>query len=290
MKLFQLRAALAVADWGNFSEAALQLELSQPAVSHAITTLEDELGVPLFIRGRRGATLTPAGTEILAHAHQVLNHLEQMQAEAHRQRGLQGGTVRIATFRSAATHILPKAIAQFRRSFPNIHVTMLERPDNFVIEQCLREGQADLGVTFLPTSNDFDVWELLQDEYLVLMPPHQSLPQPITWKDIGAFSPIQLTDAPCSRSLQHHLQKFAPSLETIETLQEDSTLVSMVSQGLVPAILPRLAAEPIPPEITVHPLPDPYARKIGIAMRSNSLYIPAVYAFLDLLKQTVSKK
>lgn len=286
MKLFQLRAALAVAELENFSEAALQLELSQPAVSHAIATLEDELGIPLFTRGRRGAMLTPAGTEILAHAHQVLHHLEQMQAEAKRQRGLQGGTVRIAAFRSAATHILPKVIAQFRQCFPTVHVTMLERPDRFDIEQCLREGQADLGVTFLPTSDEFEVWELLHDEYVLLMPPHQSLPQSFTWKDVGACSPIQLPDVPCTQSLQHHLQEFAPSLETIETIQEDSTLVSMVSQGLMPAILPRLAAEPIPPEITVYPLPDHYARKIGIAMLSNSLHIPAVYAFLDLLKKS----
>lgn len=285
MKLFQLRAALAVAELGNFSEAALQLELSQPAVSHAITTLEDELGVPLFTRGRRGATPTPAGADILAHAHQVLHHLEQMQAEANRQRDLQGGTVRIAAFRSVATHILPKVIAQFRQCFPNVHVTILERPDQFDIEQCLRDDQADLGVTFLPSSDEFEVWELLRDEYVVLMPPHQSFPQPLTWKELSAYSPIQLPDAPCTRSLQHHLQKVAPSLETIETIQEDSTLVSMVLQGLVPAILPRLAAEPIPPEITVHSLPDPYDRKIGIAILTNSLHTPAAYAFLDLLKQ-----
>ena len=278
-----------MAQWGNFSEAALQLELSQPAVSHAVATLEDELGIPLFARGRKGASLTPAGTEILAHAHTVLHHLAQMQEEANRQRSLQGGTVRIAVFRSAATHILPKVIAQFRQCFPTVHVTMLECPDRFDIEQCLRDGQADLGVTFLPTSDEFEVWELLHDEYVLLMPPHQSLPQPFTWKDVGACSPIQLPDAPCTRSFQNHLQEFAPSLETIETIQEDSTLVSMVSQGLMPVIMPRLAAEPIPPEITVHPLPKPYARKIGIAMLSNSLHIPAVYAFRDLLKQTVSR-
>lgn len=61
MKLSQLLAVVAVADNGNFSEAALELNLSQPAVSHAIATLEDSLGVQLFLRGRHGAVATPAG-------------------------------------------------------------------------------------------------------------------------------------------------------------------------------------------------------------------------------------
>ncbi|WP_442948884.1 LysR family transcriptional regulator [Nostoc sp.] len=51
MKIFQLRAIVAVADRGNFSEAALELQLSQPTISHAITTLEEELGVLYLLEG-----------------------------------------------------------------------------------------------------------------------------------------------------------------------------------------------------------------------------------------------
>lgn len=78
MKFFQLRAIVAVADRGNFCEAALELQLSQPAISHAIATLEEELGVPLFARGRHGAVLTPPGERILYHARQAMQHLEMM--------------------------------------------------------------------------------------------------------------------------------------------------------------------------------------------------------------------
>lgn len=285
MKLFQLRSALAVSKWGNFSEAALQLELSQPAVSHAIATLEEELGIPLFTRGRKGAVLTPAGEQILAHANQVLHHLEQMQTEANLQKSLQGGQVRIASFRSVATHILPKVIVQFRDRFPNIHVTILERPDYLDIEQWLKDGRADLGITYLPTSDEFEVWELLRDEYLILMPPQSSPPQPLTWEHLSTYASVQLPCLPCTRPLQLYLEEHAPQMQTLHNIQEDSTVVSMVLQGLAPAILPRLAAEPIPPEITVHSLPEPYERVLGVAMLANSLHIPAVYAFLDQLKQ-----
>lgn len=285
MKLFQLRAALAVAEFGNFSEAALQLELSQPAVSHAISTLEEELGVPLFTRGYKGAVLTPAGKQVLAHAHQALQELELMQKEAHRQRSLQGGQVRIASFRSVATHILPKVIAQFRDRFPNIDVTIIERPDYLDIEQCLRESRAEIGITYLPTSDEFEVWELVRDEYIVLMPPQYSSPQPLTWEHLSTYKSVQLPYLPCGRRLQQYLQEHAPLIQANNDIQEDSTIVNMVMQGLAPAILPRLAAEPIPAEIILHSLPDPYERVIGVAMLSNALHVPAVFAFLEVLKQ-----
>ncbi|WP_242044994.1 LysR family transcriptional regulator [Anabaena azotica] len=88
MKISQLRAVVAVAEHGNFSEAALDLQLTQPAISHAIATLEEELGIPLFARGRHGAVLTPAGERILHHARQAMLHLEMMQAEANLHKGL----------------------------------------------------------------------------------------------------------------------------------------------------------------------------------------------------------
>jgi DNA-binding transcriptional ArsR family regulator len=64
LKISQLRALVAVANHGNFSEAALHLELSQSAVSHAIASLEEELGVMLLSRGRHGAHLTPDSTSV----------------------------------------------------------------------------------------------------------------------------------------------------------------------------------------------------------------------------------
>jgi DNA-binding transcriptional LysR family regulator len=65
LKISQLRTLVAVAEYSNFSEAALHLEISQSAVSHAIAALEAELGVILFHRGRNGADLTPVGKQLV---------------------------------------------------------------------------------------------------------------------------------------------------------------------------------------------------------------------------------
>lgn len=286
MKLSQIRAIIAVADYGNFSEAALQLQLSQPAISHAVSTLEATLGVPLFSRGRYGAVLTPAGERIVAHAREALQHLDRMQQEANLQKGLHGGQVRIASFRSVATHLLPKVIAEFRDRYPAISVTLIERPDYLDIEQCLREGRADIGITYLPTSDEFSVWELIRDQYLVLLPPSATVKGPqLTWEELAAYSLVLLPCLPCGRILHHHLKQVAPPMHTTSGIQEDSTIVSMVLQELGAAILPQLAAEPIPSSIQVYRLPVPVDRVIGAAVRSETLHVPAVFAFLEMLRQ-----
>jgi DNA-binding transcriptional LysR family regulator len=172
LKISQLRALVAVADYGNFSEAALQLDLSQSAVSHAIASLEDELGVILLIRGRQGAQLTPVGERVISQARQVLCLLEGIVKEANLEKGLKGGSVRIASFRSVATHILPVVIARFRQSFPQIAVTIIEHFDHAGVEQAMhktQENSSDLGtIRELPVN-------LAQSHRCLLYPGSQSL-------------------------------------------------------------------------------------------------------------------
>ncbi|NJP12463.1 MAG: LysR family transcriptional regulator [Leptolyngbyaceae cyanobacterium RU_5_1] len=264
----------------------MELQLSQPAISHAIATLEAELGVPLFSRGRHGAVLTPAGERVLGHARQALHSLEQMQQEADLYKGLQGGRIRLASFRSVATHLLPKVMVQFRDRYPAVSVTILERPDYLDIEQCIREGRAEIGITYLPTGEEFEAWELLRDEYLVLLPPKATINGTrLTWNDLAAYPLVMLPCLPCGRILYQHLKTLAPPLPFASDIQEDSTILGMVMQGLGAAILPKLAAEPIPELLQIHPLPAPLERVIGAAVLSDALHTPAVYAFLDVLKQ-----
>ncbi|MDX2215982.1 MAG: LysR family transcriptional regulator [Oculatellaceae cyanobacterium bins.114] len=285
MNLSQLRAVVAVADCQNFSEAALSLNLNQSSISYAIAALEDELGVPLFVRGRHGATVTPAGEKITRYAREVLHLIEMMQREANLQKSLQGGQVRIAAFRSIASHILPPVIVQFRQEFPGVELQLVEGNHGSDIAAALREHRADIGFIELPTYEEFDTWEFMRDEYVVLLPPGVA-PRCdlLTWDELAAL-PLILPPAQyaCDLALHKHLEAVAPPLNVAHIINQDSTMVNMVRQGLAAAILPRLAAEPIPESIQVCPLPVPFERVIGVATLSNTLHVPAVFAFLKLL-------
>ena len=289
IKLSQLRALISVALHGNFSEAALHLGLSQSAVSHAIATLEEELGVVLFVRGRQGASPTPVGERVIDRAKSMLQLLEEIVKEANIEKGLQGGSVRIASFRSMATHILPAVIAQFQISFPKIAVSIIEHFDHVGVERALRVGQADIGFTYLPAPDEFETWELLRDEYVVLLPPQPRLKNALlTWEQLAAYPlifPGPTNDA-CSIRIRNHLLALGFSLKIAYEVNEDSTIVSMVVQGLGAAILARLAAEPVPAGVHVCSLPVPLERVIGVAGLANALHTPAVFAFLDALRNT----
>jgi DNA-binding transcriptional LysR family regulator len=155
MNIHHLAVLAAIAEEGSFSAAALRLDTSQAATSRAIAALEDELGLPLLKRGRFGAMLTPVGQRVLHHAQQMLELREYIEYEVNLEKGLYAGRLRIASFRSAATHLLPPIMASFHERFPRVEVSLteLEPPG---VEQALREGQVDLGLVPLPRSEEFN--------------------------------------------------------------------------------------------------------------------------------------
>lgn len=285
--MLQLRALAAIATYGNFSEAALHLSLSQSAVSHAIASLEAELGVILLSRGRHGATLTPVGERVLGHVQEILRQLDLVGKEANLSKGLQGGQVRIASFRSVATHVLPGVIAQFRQLYPAIAVTIIEYRGDDGVENSLRQGRADIGFSCMEVTDEFEAWELLRDEYLVLFPPGiEILPNEVTWEQLRQYPLIMPTPTDyCALLINEYLARHNQIIPPSYEIMEDSTIVSMVSQGLGITIMARLAAEPLPPEIQVRHLPVRLERIIRVAMLADALQPPAVYAFLDILKE-----
>jgi DNA-binding transcriptional LysR family regulator len=287
LKLSQLRALVAIADTGSFSEAALRIDLSQSAVSHAIATLEEELGVVLLNRGRQGAVLTPTGQQITDDARQVLQALDNICRKAEMAKGLDGGEVRIAAFRSVATHVLPDVIRQFRKKYPSITISIDEKFHYQQVEDDLRQGKADVGFTYLPTHSDFESWELMRDRYIVLLPKSENIPDhSLTWEALAQYPLVLGPKYDGDRqTIERHLHRNGQHITPAYAVREDSTILSMVERGLGATIMAKLAAEPIPPELKVLELPAPLERVIGVVVLREALLPPPVFAFLETLKE-----
>ncbi|MEM9266497.1 MAG: LysR family transcriptional regulator [Cyanobacteria bacterium P01_F01_bin.13] len=285
MNISQLKVLVAICQCGSFSDAALQLEMSQSAVSRAIASLENELSIPLLVRGRMGAKLTTVGERVIVHAQQILELREAIEYDVNFEKALYNSRLRIASFRSAATHLLPPKIAQFQRSYPRVEVS-LDEFDPAGVEQALRSGDADLGLLPLPRSDDFTTWEIARDEYVVLLPKSENAtPKAITWDELSNRSFILLNYAECTTAVREHWSRWQQPLNVAYNVKEDSTIVSMVAQGLGAAILPRLAAMPIPETVESRSLPVPLERVIGVAILANVPPSPAATRFLDVLKE-----
>jgi DNA-binding transcriptional LysR family regulator len=286
MNIFHLQVLLTVVECKNFSTAALKLDISQAAVSRAIAALEDELGVSLLTRGRFGARPTLIGERVIHHAQRILQVREDIEAEINHAKGLDGGRVRIASFRSAATHLLPPMIARFSHRFPNVEVSLVE-DDPTGVEHALREGKVDIGLVPLPrSSEDLETWEIARDEFVVLLPKSAIVSETLTWEELSAYSFILLNYGECTSVVQSHWAKWGQSFKVAYEIKEDSTIVSMVAQGLGAAVLPRLAAMPIPEGVQVRSMPVPLERSIGAAVMATVLHPPTVFTFLDLLRGT----
>lgn len=286
IKLSQLEIVVAVAEHRSFGEAALALGISQSAVSHAIASLEEYLGVVLFSRGRHGARLTPVGDRILPHAQSIVNSTDFILQEAAAGKGLEKGTVRVATFRSIATHILPEGIKQLHQRFPGIITNLTEHDDDDHVEQALREGRTDIGLITLPAGKGITSWALLKDEFVVLLPPEAKLQsQQLTWEELAA-QPLLMppVDYVMMRPVYNHINGLGYRLNVVNEIETDATTVSLVAQGMGGTILPRLAATPIPQNVQVYPLPIPLYRHIGVAILTEALQSPAVYALLEVLR------
>ena len=211
---------------------------------------------------------------------------QKIGTEIDRAKGLNSGRVRVASFRSAATHLLPAKIAQFSRRYPKVEVQLTEA-DPTTIDGLVKTGKVDLGLVPLPRSAEFETWEIADDEFVVLLPPsRQAVPEQLTWEILSGYSFILYSYAECTTAVQEHWARSNQSLKIAYEIKEDSTIVSMVAQGLGAAILPKLAALPIPAAVEVRSLPIPLSRHIGIAVLAEQLHTPAVFAFLDLLRGT----
>lgn len=133
------------ADTLSFSEAAKQLHMSQPTVSHHIKSLEQELGVTLFTRTNTGLKLTEAGKVLLPWARRLLHDTTSMQAMMSSIQNDIVGELRIACSTTAGKYVLPQMAARFCQRFPGVRVRILAcMPEDVTLR--LLEGEAHIGV------------------------------------------------------------------------------------------------------------------------------------------------
>ncbi|MEM9265211.1 MAG: LysR family transcriptional regulator [Cyanobacteria bacterium P01_F01_bin.13] len=285
VKLSQLRALVAIATTQNFSEAALELNLSQSTISHSIAALETELGVVLVKRGRHGATLTPVGEAVCAKAQQMQQNLDDIGQLASQARGVEGGQVRVIAFRSLASNVLPGAIARLHTAYPNIQVTITELDELRDFEQALSEGKADIAVAELLPEETFDSLMVMKDPCIGLLPPECPINTPkLTWEHLHEYPIITSVHSSCTHQLVRSLKRAVPPIDVDYRVRTDSTIVGMVSQGLGIGLLHHLSAHPIPSDVRVAQLPFQIFRNLGVSWPKDALLSPAVYAFLDVFK------
>ncbi|MGW8352648.1 LysR family transcriptional regulator [Streptomyces wedmorensis] len=246
----ELRVLVAVGSEGGFSAAAAVLGMTQSAVSHSVRTSEGKLGAVLFDRGRNGATPTEAGVRALGHARRVLRLLEVMAAEVRAGGtgpGSLAGPLRIAAFRSAALHLLPRALERLTARHPEVvpEVRIVREVGRGTAGEVL-DGRADIGIatvgTTSPVPSGLVGGVLVEEGYALVHPVGHPAPRTL---------PLVDWTENCTSYTREWwaAQEWLPAA-TVEA-EDDGAVLSMVSSGFGMAVMPELSLIGAPPSVEI---------------------------------------
>lgn len=169
--LRQLEYLLAVVDADSFTRAAALLHVTQPALSHQVRALEEQVGGRLLERLPRSVRLTPMGRAMVPHARAAVAEAERARLAALRAVDLDCGELEVATVYSVALGVLPPALRAWHRARPDVRVRLFEHRHVDELAAAMAGGRADVGVGPLPPGWDGPARRLGDEEFVLVLPP-----------------------------------------------------------------------------------------------------------------------
>ena len=169
MTLLGYQIFFTVAKEKSFQKAASLLNMTPSAISHAISSMEKELGFSLFIRSKTGTVLTSNGEAIYPHVLEILNSNEYLLQSVAQLKGLQAGTIKVGCFNSVCTAWIPDIMTAFRNAYPEICVNVYQGTYDDV-ELWLKNGTIDVGFMSESCTKDFFYTALYKDQLLCITP------------------------------------------------------------------------------------------------------------------------
>ena len=278
-----------IVDLSSLTRAAEELGLTQSGVSHILSGLEEELGVPLLKRSRVGARLTAEGERLMPLIRDVLRCQERLDQTAAELRGLAAGTVRIGTFTSVAVHWLPGMLQEFQELYPKVDFKLLNG-DYHDVDRWLTDGSVDVGFVALPTALRCECVPLREDRLLAVLPPDHPLAREAVCpvKAVAGepfISLLETSDNDARRALE--AGGVRPNVRF--TTKDDYAIIAMVSQGLGVSIMPELLLKGREAGVAVRPLDPPCSRTLALAVAAGDRAGPATRRFAQFAAEWVKK-
>ena len=275
MTLNELRYVVAVAQERSFGRAAAKCFVSQPALSVAIQKLEDELGAPLFERGKNEVTVTPVGERIVEQAQKVLEEAARIREIAMGGRDQLVGTLRLGIIHTVAPYLLPDLVPALHEAAPEMPLDIEENlTEN--LETGLRSGRLDAAIVALPFRVPGVVAEFLYEEPFQVV-----VPQGHKWAKRKAIAPDELSREHAillnvGHCFRDQVLDACPELNQsdaqVTRTNSLETVRNMVASGLGVSVLPRDALTPryhsqlVVPVPFTQPVPT---RRIALAYRRS---------------------
>jgi LysR family cys regulon transcriptional activator len=281
----------------NLTETAKALFTSQPGISKAILELEEELGVDLFVRhGKRLRRVTEPGQQVLKAIDVILREVANMKRIGEEFSKQDAGTLSIAATHTQARYVLPEPVAQLRRRFPKVQVTLHQGSPEQVV-QMLLDGTADIGVATESLAEPEELvtlpayeWEhviVLRAEHPLAAVEHISLEQ-LAQETLVSYHPSFTGRRKIDAAFAQRRLKPNIALEAIDS----DVIKTYVRAGLGVGIVAEMAVRDDPPggDLVHRPAVHLFGRNVTrVAFRRGAYLRGYVLTFAELLSDRLSR-
>ncbi len=288
LDLRHLVALKTIADEGSFGRAAEKLGYTQSAVSQQIATLERIVALRLIERpgGPRPISLTEAGRILLRHADAIQARLLAAKADMKALEAGDAGRLRIGTFQSVGTRILPTLLRRFSDAHPHVEVVLQESSDERELLELIERGELDLTFWTMPVNpGPYESVELLRDPYVLVVPagsPLSGLKRPPTLKEIALQPLVGFNHCSAMDEVESRLAASGRAPNIVFRSDNNGTVQGLVGAGVGVSVAPLLTVDEDDPSVALVDIQDRIPpRIIGLVWHADRHRSAAGEAFVD---------
>lgn len=220
----------------------------------------------------------------MPHIRQILHHAALLEQEAALIQGMEVGSIKIGTFPSFSSNVLPRLIHRFTQSYPHIKLEIYEGGYE-EIEEWIASGTVDVGF-LTQSSREFETVPLFQDELVVLIQEnHRFHTKKVIEVDSLHDEAFIMPKAGCDILVKKLLkERGGVKPHVLFEIEDNNTLISMVQEGLGVTIIPKLVLSPYIPHTKVIPLETSVFREVNLALKSFKAASPSAKRWIETVK------
>ncbi|KXT77584.1 LysR family transcriptional regulator [Streptococcus sp. DD13] len=286
MDASKCQAVIAASETGSFSAAAALLNYTQSGITRMISSLEEELEFPLFIRSKKGVRLTENGQLMLPYFREIVESQQLAREVSEDIKGIVRGAITIGCYFSVSSMWMPVLLKFFSEAYPQIHIKLMEG-GNKEIAKWLMEQSVDICLCAQPEDKSAYDWEeLYQDPLVVWLPTDHPKARQKTYaiKDLEQEAFIHtLPDQDTDQDRLIAQEKL--TLTTRFTTKDGFTTYQLVKAGLGVSFNQSMIARDWKSDVVQIPLHPKRYVSLGIALPKKDRRSPAVERFLDTCRE-----
>ena len=261
---------LKVCETGSFSKAAEALSYTQSGISQMMAGLEEELGVQLFARVKRGVILTDNGARLSPYIREMVNQKDKLRQAAFNINHKIEGKLRIGSFSSVTALWMPDVVHFFKENYPKVQVEILD--GNYdEIRGWIIHGQVDCGFLSSIVAGDLEFYPLLDDPLFAVLPLGHPLAEreSLTLPELFRY-PLIIETPGCDNDIQHLIERCSVKPDIAYSFRDDTLIMAFVKSGLGVTVSQELVLKAFADDVVIRPLAPHCCRTLGLAFSKTA--------------------